>query len=65
VAIVSEFLDWLDDGPAPATNLADNMRTAGMIFGAIEAARIGQAVDVEHMLADAGVGGEAGIVLES
>src|SRR5207253_3767437 len=48
--IVAEFLDWLDDGPTPATTLDDNMRTAGMIFGAIEAARTGQPVDVENML---------------
>jgi predicted dehydrogenase len=48
--IVSEFLDWLDGGPLPATNLDDNVRTAAMIFGAIEAARTGQSVDVEHML---------------
>ena len=45
--IVNEFLDWLDDGPAPATTLEDNLRTAAMVFGAIESARIGQTVDVE------------------
>ena len=50
--IVAEFLDWLDGGPLPATNLEDNMRTAGMIFGALEAARAGQVVDVERMLND-------------
>lgn len=51
--IVAEFLDWLDEGPTPATNLEDNMRTAGMIFGAIEAARTGQFVDVERMVNEA------------
>jgi predicted dehydrogenase len=51
--IVDEFLNWLDDGPTPATTLADNMRTAGMIFGSIEAARTGQTVNVEHMLSEA------------
>jgi predicted dehydrogenase len=48
--IVSEFLDWLDGGPAPATTLEDNLRSAAMIFGAIESARIGQTVDVDNML---------------
>ena len=51
--IVDEFLDWLEDGPTPATTLADNMRSAGMIFGSIEAARTGQTVNVEHMLSEA------------
>jgi hypothetical protein len=52
--IVSEFLDWLvDGGPTPATSLDDNMRTAAMIFGAIEAARTGQSVDVKRMLDEA------------
>jgi len=49
--IVAEFLDWLDGGPAPATTLEDNIRTAATIFGAIEAARTGQTVDVQQMVA--------------
>jgi len=48
--IVDEFLTWLDDGPPPATTLDDNLRTAAMIFGAIEAARSGQSVSVERMV---------------
>jgi predicted dehydrogenase len=48
--IVNEFLDWLDGGPAPATCLEDNIRTAAMVFGAIESARTGQTVDVEQMV---------------
>jgi predicted dehydrogenase len=51
--IVAEFLDWLDGGPAPATRLEDNMRSAAMIFGAIESARTGQTVDVQAMVEDA------------
>ena len=50
--IVAEFLDWLDGGPAPATALEDNIRTAATIFGAIEAARTGQTVDVKQMLGE-------------
>jgi predicted dehydrogenase len=49
--IVAEFLSWLDGGPAPATNLDDNIRTAATLFGAIEAARTGQTVDVRQMVA--------------
>lgn len=48
--IVGEFLDWLDGGLTPATTLEDNIRTAATIFGAIEAARTGQSVDVQQML---------------
>ena len=51
--IVDEFLTWLDDGPPPATTLEDNLRTAAMIFGAVEAARSGQSVSVEQMVQDA------------
>jgi len=49
--IVSEFLDWLDGGPRAATALDDNLRSAAMIFAAMESARSGQTVDVEAMLA--------------
>lgn len=48
--VVQEFLDWLDEGVAPATTLEDNMRTAAMIFGAIESAHTRQVVDVKAML---------------
>jgi predicted dehydrogenase len=48
--IISEFLDWLEGGPTPATTLDDNVRTAAMIFAAIESASTGQTVDVEAML---------------
>lgn len=50
--LVAEFLDWLDGGHAPATTLEDNMHSAAMIFSAIESARSGQSVDVEHMLGE-------------
>jgi len=51
--IVAEFLDWLNGGPAPLTALDDNIRTAAMIFGALESARTGQTVDVQAMVAEA------------
>src|SRR5205823_4036934 len=46
LAILEQFLDWLDGGEAPATVLDDNLRSAAMVFAAIEASRAGQAVDV-------------------
>jgi predicted dehydrogenase len=49
--IVAEFLDWLDELRVPATTLDDNMRSAAMIFGAIQSAHSGQVVDVQAMLA--------------
>jgi predicted dehydrogenase len=48
--IVNEFLDWLEGGSEPATTLEDNLRSAAMVFGAIEAARTGQTVDVQAMV---------------
>jgi predicted dehydrogenase len=54
--IVNEFLDWLDGGPTPATVLDDNLKTAAMLFAAIEASRAENTVDVEAMI-DAGTSG--------
>ena len=48
--IVNEFLDWLDGGPTPLSVLDDNIRTAAMIFGALDSARTGQTVDVQAMV---------------
>lgn len=56
VAIGAQFLDWLDGGVAPATVLDDNIKSAAMMFAAIESGSTGQAVDVEKMVA--GVRGE-------
>jgi hypothetical protein len=51
--IVNEFLDWLDGGPDPATVLHDNIKSAAMLFGAIDASATGQTVDVEAKAASA------------
>ena len=45
--IIREFLDWLDGGPEPATVLRDNIKSAAMLFGAIDASAGGQTIDVE------------------
>jgi predicted dehydrogenase len=51
--IVREFLDWLDGGPTPTTVVRDNLRTTAMVFGAIEASRTNQVVDVAAMVDEA------------
>jgi hypothetical protein len=52
--VIDEFLDWLDGGPTPATELHDNIKSVAMVFGAIDAARTHQTVDVAAMIADLG-----------
>jgi predicted dehydrogenase len=51
--IVHEFLDWLDGGPPPATVLEDNIHSAAMVFGAIEAAATRQWVDLASLMTGA------------
>lgn len=46
LAMIAQFLDWLDGGPEPPTSLRDNIQSAGMLFGAIEASATGRVVDV-------------------
>ena len=50
-AIIDQFLDWLDGGPTPATVLADNIKSAAILFGAIEASADGRVVDVAAKVA--------------
>ena len=50
-AIVAQFLDWLDGGDAPVTVIDDNIRSAGMLFGAIEASESGVPVNVAEKVA--------------
>ncbi len=45
-AIGAQFLDWLDGGPAPATVLQDNIKSAAMLFAAIDASASHQVIDV-------------------
>ena len=44
--IIEQFLDWMAGGPEPPTVLRDNIQSAGMLFGAIQASETGQVVDV-------------------
>ena len=52
--LIDEFLTWLDGGPTPPTVIEDNIKTTAMLFGAIEASRLNQTVDVEAMAREAG-----------
>lgn len=54
-AVIDQFLDWLDGGPAPATVVADNIQSTAMLFGAIEASAHNTTVDVQAMVAAASV----------
>jgi hypothetical protein len=48
---MGQFLDWLDGGPPPQTVIADNIKSAAMLFGAIEASAQGQTIDVAAKVA--------------
>jgi predicted dehydrogenase len=52
-AVIGQFLDWLDGGPAPATVVEDNIKSTAMLFGAIQASATNQSVDVAQMVASA------------
>ncbi|MGH2534592.1 MAG: Gfo/Idh/MocA family protein [Thermomicrobiales bacterium] len=52
-AVIAEFLDWLDGGPAPLTAAPDNIRTAALAFAAVEASRTRRVVDVRAKLTEA------------
>jgi predicted dehydrogenase len=55
VAIVDQFLTWMEGGAAPETVLQDNIQSAAMLFAAIDASASGQAVDVQAKLRE-GIG---------
>jgi len=49
-AIIDQFLTWMEGGPAPETRLEDNIKSAAMLFGAIDASSRSAAVDVTAKL---------------
>ena len=49
-AIVHQFMEWLDGGPEPPSALDDNIKSAALLFGAIEASAENRSVDVEAKL---------------
>lgn len=54
-AVVKACLDWLDGGPPAPTRLDDNIKSAAMMFAAIEASKTKSVVDVARMLEPLGV----------
>ncbi len=52
---IGQFLDWRDGGEQPETHLGDNLKTAAMLFGAIEASETRKLVDVAAKAREAGV----------
>ncbi|MDA1190701.1 MAG: Gfo/Idh/MocA family oxidoreductase [Candidatus Poribacteria bacterium] len=52
-AIVDQFLSWLEGGDEPPTVLDDNIKSAAMLFGAIDASERNEAVDVVAKLKSA------------
>jgi predicted dehydrogenase len=51
-AAIDQFLTWRAGGPAPECTLDDNLRSAAMLFGAIEASQTNQTVDVAAKVAE-------------
>lgn len=52
-AVVEQFINWLDGGPEPQTVIQDNIKSAAMLFGAIQASESSQTVDVAALVAEA------------
>lgn len=48
--ILSKFLEWIDGGPAPETDLEDNINSALVVFAAAEASKSGQPQLVKNYL---------------
>jgi predicted dehydrogenase len=48
--LTDTFCDWLRGGPKVANRLSDAMQSTGLVFAAIESARIGKPVDVMEYL---------------
>lgn len=51
--LTEQFADWCRGGEPMPTNASNNLRAMALVFAAIESAQIGEAVDVETLLADA------------
>ncbi len=52
-AMIDQFLGWLDGGPEPPTVIHDNIKSAAMLFAAIEASELHRSVDVADRLEQA------------
>lgn len=54
--VIHAALEWFSGGPVPATHLGDNIRSAAMLFAAIDASAGQRTVSVPEKLAGAGIG---------
>lgn len=50
-ALIGQFLDWLEGGPAPFNVFDDNVATMALTFAAVDATHTGERVDVGQKLA--------------
>lgn len=48
--LIEQFCDWLDGGPAMATEVAANVQASALVFASIESARSGNAIDVQEYI---------------
>jgi len=55
--VIHDTLAWLQGGPAPETQLSDNIKSTAMLFAAIEASERQATVSVTGKLRDAGIPG--------
>lgn len=53
VAVIDQFLTWLDGGAAPEATIDDNIKSVAMVFAAIEASATNQTVNVAAMIDEA------------
>ena len=51
--LIEKFVHWLDGGEPMETNVADNLQSVALIFGAIESSRTGLPIRVQEFLASA------------
>src|SRR4029079_4613552 len=49
--LIEQFARWLDGGPEMETNVAANLLASALVFGGIESARSGKAVDLPSYVA--------------
>jgi predicted dehydrogenase len=51
--LLEQFVDWLDGGPAMATNVQDNLRSVALAHAAIRSGHSGRPVRVDDLLREA------------
>jgi predicted dehydrogenase len=49
--LIEQFAQWLDGGPEMETNVAANVHASALVFGGIESARTGRAIDLAEYMA--------------